>query len=121
MKRRKRKRKKFLTLLLAAMMILTLVACGGKTEFEPEEESPEIVTDPIEVEGNSAEYSMSYWEEKYPDSNVRPFTIDENGVERSCYWVSGLDGWDGTMASWINQPFNWDGWHYTADSCIVSK
>ncbi len=25
------------------------------------------------------------------------------------------------MESWIKQPFNWNGWHKTADGCIVNK
>ena len=68
-----------------------------------------------------AEYSREYWEAKYPGENICPFYIDENGTERSYYWVSGLDGWDGTMASWINQPFNWNGWHKAEDGCIVNE
>lgn len=115
--------KKLLALLLAAMMLLTLVACGGKTEPEAEEDTNEQTSaeDTEFPEGDPAEYSMSYWEEKYPGENICPFTIDENGVERSYYWVSGLEGWDGTMTSWINQPFNWNGWHKTADGSIVNQ
>ena len=71
-------------------------------------------------EGDPAEYSREYWEEKYPGENVCPFYIEENGTEYSYYWVSGLDGWDGTMVSWIEQPFNWNGWHKTEDGCIVN-
>lgn len=115
--------KKFLALLLAAMMVLTLAACGSKTEPEAEED-PNEQTSTVDTEfpeGDPAEYSREYWEAKYPGENICPFTIDENGVERNYYWVSGLEGWDGTMANWINQPFNWNGWHKTADGCIVNK
>ncbi len=68
-----------------------------------------------------AEYSSEYWEAKYPGENICPFYIEENGIENSYYWVSGLDGWDGTMLCWISNPFNWNGWHKTADGCIVNK
>lgn len=115
--------KKFLALLLAAMMVLTLAACGSKTEPEAEED-PNEQTSTVDTEfpeGDPAEYSREYWEAKYPGENICPFTIDENGVERNYYWVSGLEGWDGTMANWINQPFNWNGWHKTADGCIVNE
>lgn len=113
--------KKFLALLLAAMMILTLVACGGKTEPEEDPNEQTSTGDTEFPEGDPAEYSREYWEEKYPGENICPFSIDENGVERSYYWVSGLEGWDGTMVNWIKQPFNWNGWHKTADGCIVNK
>ena len=73
------------------------------------------------VDGDFAEYSREFWEAKYPGENLCPFSIEENGKEYSYYWVSGLEGWDGTMASWIKQPFNWNGWHMTDDGCIVNK
>lgn len=115
--------KKFLALLLAAMMLLTLVACGGKKESDAKEDTNgQTASEDTEFpDGDPAEYEMSFWEAKYPGENVCPFSIDENGVERSYYWVSSLEGWDGTMASWIKQPFNWNGWHKTADGSIVNK
>lgn len=120
--------KKVLALLLAAVMILSLVACGKKqaeTETEPEittEEPAEPAAETVEFpDGDPAEYTSEYWEAKYPGENVCPFYIDENGTERSYYWVSGLEGWDGTMESWIQQPFNWNGWHKTEDGCIVNE
>ena len=132
--------KKFLAILLAAMMLLSLAACGGKTEPDAQENTDEAQvssedtesTEAAEVnteetaedatfpEGDPAEYSREFWEEKYPGENICPFYIDENGTEYSYYWVSGLDGWDGTMGSWIDQPFNWNGWHRTEDGCIVN-
>ncbi len=138
--------KKFSAILLAAMMILSLAACGGKTEPETQtstnapqissentesteatEENSEETSAPEEdaeettmPEGDPAEYGREFWEEKYPGENICPFYIDENGTEYSYYWVSALEGWDGTMASWIEQPFNWNGWHVTDDGCIVN-
>ena len=119
--------KKFLAILLAAMMILSLAACGGKTEPDAQDstEEPQVSSEETEStalpEGDPAEYSREYWEEKNPGENVCPFSIEENGTEYSYYWVSGLDGWDGTMGSWIDQPFNWNGWHRTEDGCIVNE
>ena len=116
--------KKLLALILALVMLLSLAACGSKPDPDEGNTDPQITepaTDPVDAEGDPAEYSREYWEEKYPGENICPFTIDENGVERSYYWVSGLEGWDGTMAAWIEQPFNWNGWHKTADGCIVNE
>lgn len=118
--------KKILAILMAMTMALSLAACGEKTQTQPEENTTEQQsTEPSStsefVEGDPAEYSMDYWAEKYPGENICPFTIEENGKEYNYYWVSGLEGWDGTMESWIKQPFNWNGWHKTADGCIVNK
>lgn len=74
-----------------------------------------------DAKSNPAEYSREFWEAQYPGENICPFTIDENGTEYNYYWVSSLNGWDGTMSSWIKQPFNWNGWHKTADGAIVNK
>lgn len=132
--------KKISAILLAVIMVLSLVACGAKTEpetqdntTEPEQvtfEENETTAEPQDSseetesetfpEGDPAEYSREYWEEKYPGENICPFYIAENGTEYSYYWVSGLEGWDGTVESWINQPFNWNGWHKTDDGCIVN-
>lgn len=129
--------KKLLALTLAAIMLISLAACGKKDK-EPvdadekqtvseqnQEETTEAVseeetTEP-EIQGDPVEYGREYWEEKYPGENICPFSIEENGKEYSYYWVSSLDGWDGTMESWIKQPFNWNGWHKTADGCIVNE
>ena len=120
--------KKFSAILLAAIMLISLAACGGKTEPDTQAnttDTPQVSSEETESttfpEGDPAEYSREYWEEKYPGENICPFSIEENGKEYSYYWVSGLEGWDGTMGSWINQPFNWNGWHKTADGCIVNK
>ena len=73
------------------------------------------------IEGDPAEYSREYWEAKYPGENICPFYIEENGVERSYYWISGFEGWNGRIESWLTQPFNWNGWHKAADGCIVNE
>lgn len=115
--------KKIFVILLAAAMLFTLVACGTKPEDDASSEEPTASENAESSfpEGDPAEYTREFWEEKYPGENVCPFYIDENGTERSYYWVSGLEGWDGTMESWIKQPFNWNGWHKTDDGCIVNK
>ena len=70
------------------------------------------------IDGDPAEYSQVYWEEKYPGENVCPFYIMENGVEKKYYCVSSY--FDGTMQSWVASPFNWNGWHIV-DNAIVNK
>ena len=93
-------------------------ALSGKYGVDGSSGDTEDVSVP---DGDPVEYSREYWEEKYPGENICPFSIDENGVEHSYYWVSGFDGWDGTMGSWIGQPFNWNGWHKAEDGCIVNE
>ena len=115
--------KKILALILAVLMMFALIACKGKKETEPEEGANE--TENTEnsdfPEGDPAEYGREFWEEKYPGENICPFQIEVNGTEYSYYWISGLEGWNGTMESWLNQPFNWNGWHKTEDGSIVDK
>lgn len=119
--------KKIFALLLVGVMALSLFACGKKTEPDVSDSHEEASVSSQNdentefPEGDPAEYSREFWEEKYPGENLCPFYIEQNGKEHSYYWISGLDGWDGTMASWINQPFNWNGWHKTDDGCIVNK
>ena len=136
--------KKIFVLLLAVLMIFSLFGCSKKNEQDIKDTTDDAQvtsadiedtenagatepesTDETETEefpeGDPAEYSREFWEEKYPGENICPFYIDEDGTERSYYWVSGFEGWDGTMASWINQPFNWNGWHKTEDGCIVNE
>ena len=119
--------KKFFAFLLAAVMLLSLASCGGKTTpgTPDDTDEPTVSSDVTEStdipEGDPVEYGREYWEEKYPGENLCPFYIDVNGTEYSYYWISGMDGWDGTIASWLNQPFNWNGWHKTADGCIVNE
>ena len=118
--------KKILAIALVLAMLLVLVSCSGnkKPAAENSNEQNASSADAESTsfpEGDPAEYSREYWEAKYPGENICPFYIDENGVERSYYWVSGFEGWNGTMESWISQPFNWNGWHKTADGCIVNK
>ena len=109
-------------LLLAAVILVSLASCSDKNENTKETQNDtENVEDTAFPDGDPAEYSREYWEAKYPGENVCPFSIDENGKEYSYYWVSGLDGWDGTMESWIKQPFNWNGWHKAEDGSIVNK
>ncbi len=74
-----------------------------------------------DIDGDPTQYSQSYWEEKYPDYNFCPFYIEENGVAKNYYWPMGYEGLDGTMATWITCPFNWNGWHMTPDGCIVNE
>ena len=118
--------KKLIALLLAAMMILAFASCSKKTDDETAEgtDAPQTTAEADDTEfpeGDPAEYSREFWEEKYPGENICPFYIDEDGTEYSYYWVSGMDGWDGTIESWIAQPFNWNGWHKTDDGCIVNE
>ena len=105
------------------------MACGGKNEAsdtaEPQQteesnEEPES-SDPESVDGDPVEYGREYWEEKYPGENICPFDIDVDGELQSYYWISGMNGYDGTIGSWLAQPFNWNGWHMTADGCIVNE
>lgn len=114
--------KKIIAVLLALVMLLASVACGkasgGKNQSQTTSANPENTSFP---EGDPAEYSREYWEAKYPGENICPFSIEENGTEYSYYWISGLEGWNGTMESWLSQPFNWNGWHKTDDGCIVNK
>ncbi|MBQ0101834.1 MAG: hypothetical protein KBT31_03455 [Firmicutes bacterium] len=115
--------KKIVALLLSFVMLIAFAACASKTgpgaSGSSEEEKTSANTS--FPEGDPAEYSREYWEEKYPGENICPFQIDENGVERNYYWISGFDGWNGTFESWLSQPFNWNGWHKTEDGCIVNK
>lgn len=133
--------KKFLAILTGVVMALSLAACAcsnnasqkpeeetkKSTEEITTEEADESTTEEEETEslempdGDPAEYSREFWEEKFPGENICPFTIDENGTERSYYWVSGFEGWEGTMESWLKQPFNWNGWHKTEDGAIVNE
>ena len=131
--------KKILVIMLTIAMAVSFAACGGKTEADtqanpdiqqttPEnnetvlqsEETPSE-TEAETIEGDPVEYGREYWEEKYPGENICPFSIDENGTEKSYYWISSFDGWDGTISSWLAQPFNWNGWHKTEDGAIVNE
>ena len=131
--------KKMITIFLAASMILTLASCGDKKDSDSkksksEKSLAESQTDEptetdessedskkLEVDGDPAEYEQSYWEEKYPDYMFCPFTIEENGEEKTYYWPMGYEGLDGTFSAWIECPFNWNGWHKAADGCIVNN
>ena len=131
--------KKFLIILTVIALMLSFAACGKKVDAnqqtsqqaeqqaepseEPSEEPTEELTDePTEaIDTDPVEYGREYWEEKYPGDNICPFYIEENGEERPYYWSSGAENYDGTMATWIEQPFNWNGWHKTDDDCIVNE
>lgn len=134
--------KKILAILVAASVLLSFAACKGKTETPADEtadaqqteaaelteetaeketeETPAETTEALTVEGDPVEYEQSYWEEKYPDYMFCPFSIEENGEEKSYYWPMGYEGLDGTIGTWIECPFNWNGWHKTEDGCIVN-
>lgn len=109
--------KKIIALILATLLLMSLAACGKttKTPAETTEKQDEQPTQ-TEFEGDPAEYSMEYWEEKYPGENVCPFSIEIDGVEYSYYRVSGLD--EGTMRTWIDTPLNWNGWHLVGDDIV---
>ena len=123
--------KKLLALLLMIAVGCSIAACGGETEpSETDTESEQQQTNEEQTSGSSGsdpiesdpvEYGREYWEEKYPGENICPFEIEENGKLYSYYWISGMNGYDGTIGSWLDQPFNWNGWHKTADGCIVKK
>lgn len=91
------------------------------TEAVEKPDEPSATDTDIDVEGDPAEYGREYWEERFPGENICPFYIEENGVEHSYYWISGINDWDGTMNSWIDQPFNWNGWHKTEDGFVVNE
>ena len=122
--------KKLLALTLIMVMALSFAACSKNSE-EPEITEPSqaqttenqntTASDDESIEGDPVEYGREYWEEKYPGENICPFYIDVNGTEYSYYWVSGFDGYDGTIESWLAQPFNWNGWHKTDDGAIVNE
>lgn len=90
----------------------------GETKDANDNEDNE---DPETIEGDPVEYSREYWEEKYPDENICPFSIEIDGKEYNYYWVSGFNNYDGTIASWLEQPFNWNGWHMTVDGMILNE
>lgn len=123
--------KKLIALLFVTILSLSLVACKGNSEpSEIDEQNVQQQTDDIQssdpsdsgpVEGNPVEYGREYWAEKYPGENICPFEIEEKGEYYSYYWISGMDGYDGTIGSWLSQPFNWNGWHKTSDGCIVNE
>ncbi|MCQ2418807.1 MAG: hypothetical protein MJ085_03370 [Clostridia bacterium] len=110
--------KRLFVLILAALMLLSLAACkkavAPKTDDIRTENTQ--VSSENESQDDPAEYSMEYWEEKYPGENVCPFTIEIDGVEYNYYRVSGLD--EGTMITWIETPLNWNGWHLLGDDIV---
>ena len=110
--------KKFLAILLAVLM-LSCVACGKSGKDG--ENGGAGGSGKLDENGDPMEYSQSYWEEKYPDYMFCPFSIEENGVEKSYYWPMGYEGLDGSVGKWIEYPFNWNGWHKTADGAIVNQ
>ena len=131
--------KKKIALVLAALMLASLASCAKKpaapdttteevTDLETQETQAEVTGEATEaeeteaeIEGDPVEYGREYWEEKYPGENICPFSIDIDGTEYSYYWVSGFEGYDGTIVSWLSQPFNWNGWHKTEDGKIVNQ
>lgn len=117
--------KRIIAISLAVLMIFALAACGCSAEKKTNKDDPKATAENAQntdfPEGDPQEYSREYWEAKYPGENICPFSIMENGTEKNYYWISGFEGWNGTMESWLTQPFNWNGWHKTADGCIVNK
>lgn len=118
--------KKLFALILAVIMISGLAACGKKPAGEDAQASGDQQTQvgsgsELTVDGDPAEYTQSYWEEKYPEYMFCTFYIEENGVEKSYFWPMGYEDLDGTMEKWIECPLNWNGWHKTDDGCIVNR
>lgn len=131
--------KKLITFLLVTAMLLSLAACGKKPASEsdkkPADKPADITASPAEettptptaaptdapLSFSPAEYTAEYWETKYPDYMLCPFTIEEDGVAYDYFWPMGYEGLDGYISTWINCPFNWNGWHRTVDGCIVNR
>ena len=108
--------KKLIALVLATLMLLGLAACGKKDEPPTGNTKNQQGNTATSEEGDPAEYSMDYWAEKYPGENICPFSIEIDGVEYSYYRISGLD--EGTMATWIKTPMNWNGWHLVGNDIV---
>lgn len=119
--------KKLAALILVVALGVSLAACEGENEpveTGGQQTNAQQTSAPAEsdaIDGDPVEYGREYWEGKYPGENICPFEIEENGKAYSYYWISGMNGYDGTIGSWLDQPFNWNGWHRTADGCIVNK
>lgn len=115
--------KKITAVILSLVLLLSLFSCGKKEEIvvEPVDDPVLPVENNENIEGDPLEYGRDFWEAKFPGENICPFYIEENGREMSYYWVSGFTGWEGTIESWLSQPFNWNGWHKTTDGLIVNK
>lgn len=120
--------KKIIVTLLAGIMIIGLVGCGAKEEKKEvsANDTPVVEqtqeTNPVQAESDKIadpeEFSSNYWNQKYPDENICPFSINVDGKEYDYFLISGLC--DGTMRSWIQTPTNWDGWHLV-DGNIVNR
>ena len=95
----------------------------GTTPADEAEGTDEIegAEEPETIEGDPVEYGREYWEEKYPGENICPFSIEIDGKEYSYYWVSNFNNYDGTIVSWLEQPFNWNGWHMNDDGVILNE
>lgn len=123
--------KKIFAAILAVMMLISLAACGKEAET-PENETAEITgesipnteseiteaepeTEEAVIEGDPMEYSMDFWAEKYPDKNICPFYIEENGVEKPYYLIMEMGC---SMEEWVETPFNWNGWHIVGEDIV---
>lgn len=102
--------KKWIALLLVLVTVLSLAACSkkpaGNDEQTPTEEK---------IQGDPVEYTMEYWAKKYPDKNICPFSIVENGVGKNYFLIMEMGC---TMEEWVNSPFNWNGWHKVGDDIV---
>ncbi|MDO4499779.1 MAG: hypothetical protein Q4B60_00740 [Erysipelotrichaceae bacterium] len=113
--------KKIIIFLLTGFLALSLAACKSKEEIK--EEKPNTSSENInntldsnvEIDGDPIQYSMDYWQEKFPGKNICPFYIEENGVEYPYFLVMEFGC---TMNEWIETGFNWNGWHKLGDDIV---
>lgn len=112
--------KKVLALALTALMVLNFAACGKKAAKKTEVETEKTTaseTEATEQTNEPEQYSQAYWEAKFPDSNICPFTIKVNGESIPYFWISSLVGED-DIAAWAKTELNWNGWHLVGDKLV---
>lgn len=127
--------KKAILCLLCLALLVSLFACGKKTEEpvqpeeEPEpvqvpEEEPAAAIDEAEAEPDEEEPekepepgTLEYWEKLYPDAEIMEFEIEGENENALCF--SALNSGIFHMADWIGSDFNLTGWHFYDDSHTV--